>query len=98
MLQPKIAGKKINEAMVRRVDVFQEIGNHNRCTVEFTRDDLVPSQLDQFLGQPLVIERVVPNSPTVTVFGGFISGGTLDHPLYGGTIVSLEGSSVSTKL
>jgi Rhs element Vgr protein len=98
MLQPKIAGKKINEAMVRRVDVFQEIGSHNRCNVEFTRDDLVPSQLDQFLGQPLVIEGVVPNGPTVTLFDGFISGGTLEHQLYGGTSISLEGSSQSTKL
>jgi len=98
MLQPKIAGKKISEAMVRRVDVFQEIGNHNRCTLEFTRDDLVPSQLDQFLGQPLVIEGVVPNGPTVTIFDGFISGGILEHQLYGGTAISLEGSSQSTKL
>src|SRR5262249_42311348 len=98
MLQPKIAGKKISEAMVRRVDVFQEIGNHHRCTVEFPRDDLVPSRLDQFLGQPLVIEGVVPNGQTVTIFDGFISGGALEHQLHGGAAISLEGSSQSTKL
>lgn len=98
MLQPKIAGKKISEAMVRRVDVYQEIGSHHRCTVEFTRDDLVPSRLDQFLGQPLVIEAVVPNGPTVTIFEGFVSGGTLEHQLHGGTSILLEGSSQSTKL
>src|SRR6516165_2686075 len=98
MLQPKIAGKQISEAMVRRVDVFQEVGNHHRCTVEFTRDDLVPSRLDQFLGQPLVIEAVVPNGPTVTIFDGFISGGTLQHQLHGGTAILLEGSSQSIKL
>jgi Rhs element Vgr protein len=98
MLQPKIAGKKISEAMVRRVEVYQEIGNHQRCTLDFTRDDLVPSKLDSFLGQSLVIEAVVPGGPTVKIFDGFISGGTLEHQLYGGTAVILEGSSQSTKL
>src|SRR5262245_39320428 len=98
MLQPKIAGKKISEAMVRRVEVHQELGNHQRCTVDFTRDDLVPSKLDSYLGQPLVIEAVVPNGPTITIFEGYISGGTLEHQLHGGTAVLLEGSSLSTKL
>jgi Rhs element Vgr protein len=98
MLQPKIAGKQISEAMVRRVEVFQEIGNHQRCTVDFTRDDLVPSRLDVFLGQPLTIEAVVPNGPTVTIFEGFVSGGTLEHQLHGGTAVFLEASSQSAKL
>jgi type VI secretion system secreted protein VgrG len=98
MLQPKIAGKKISEAMVRRVDVYQEIGNHHHCSVDFSRDDLIPSRLDQFLGQPLVIEAVVPNGPTVTIFEGFVSGGTLEHHLHGGTAITLEGSSQSTKL
>jgi Rhs element Vgr protein len=98
MLQPKIAGKHITETMVRRVEVYQEIGDHHRCTLEFTRDDLVPSRLDAFLGQPLVIEAVVPNGPTTTIFDGFVSGGTLQHQLHGGTVVVLEGSSQSTKL
>src|SRR5215475_7326431 len=98
MLQPKIAGKKISEAMVRRADVYQEVGSHHRCTVDFTRDDLLPSRLDQFLGQPLVIEAVVPNGPAVTIFEGFVNGGTLQHQLHGGTPISLEGSSHSSKL
>src|SRR5215475_3352149 len=98
MLQPKIAGKKIGEAMVRRVDVYQELGSHHRCSVDFSRDDLIPSRLEQFLGQSLVIEAVVPDGPTVTIFEGFISGGTLEHQLNGGTAIMLEGSSQSTKL
>src|SRR2546425_5362287 len=98
MLQPKIAGKTINEAMVRRVEVYQELGCHHRCTVDFTRDDLGPSRLDAFLGQLLVVEAVIPNGPTVPIFEGFVSGGILQHQLHGGTAIVLEASSQSTKL
>src|SRR5262245_5806667 len=98
MLQPIIAGTKLNEAMVRTVELQQELGAHHHCIVDFSRDDLIQPRLEDFLGKPIIIEASVPDGSSVKIFEGFVSRGTLEHQLYGGAAIILEGISHSSKL
>jgi uncharacterized protein involved in type VI secretion and phage assembly len=98
MLQPIIADKKLNTAMVRSVGITQELGDHHRCTLDFSWDNLTKPRLEEFLGEPLVVAVPLTNGPTITIFEGFVSGGTLEHQLYGGSAIVLEAASQSSKL
>jgi type VI secretion system secreted protein VgrG len=98
MLRVTVGGGLPNDKLlVRAVEVFQNLGEHNICLVDFNTMDFVKPSLNSLFGQDLTI-AVEIDGKSVEIFKGFVTGASQEQQLYGGWALSIEGASLSLKL
>ncbi len=87
----------LRSSEIEHLDVVQELGEHTRCHLFFTRDKDTDLSLDLMLGQPLTI-TLQDDVGTVTAFDGTVSEGSQNHQINHGSTFSLVGLSHSASL
>jgi type VI secretion system secreted protein VgrG len=98
LLRVTVGGGLPNDKLlVRAMEVRQNLGEHNICSVDFNTADFVKPSLNSLFGQDLAI-AVETDGKSVEIFNGFVTGAGQEQQLYGGWALSIEGASQSLKL
>lgn len=87
----------LRNSEIERLEVTQELSAHTRCDLFFMRDNDTDTSLDLLLGQPVAVTLTDETGP-VTVFTGFVLGGSQSHQQNHGSAFVLEGISNSWSL
>jgi type VI secretion system secreted protein VgrG len=84
----------LRSSEIEHVEVVQELGQHTKCRLFFTRDRDTDLAVDAMLGQELRI-TIEDDAGVVEVFEGVVMEGTQNHQLSHGSAFRLEGRSRS---
>lgn len=86
----KIDGQRLKDAMISRLEIRQELGEHSWCGVEFRLIDQQRPPLASYLGKPLEFVAFEEFTNELTIFSGMVWEGELVYGLHGDFLARLR--------
>jgi uncharacterized protein involved in type VI secretion and phage assembly len=87
----KIDGELLKDAMISKLEITQELGQHWWCGVEFRLLNQQRPPVEAYMGKSLEFITLDEEMSEVTLFDGFVLEGELDYELYGDFAAKLRG-------
>jgi type VI secretion system secreted protein VgrG len=79
----KIDGEPLKDAMISKLEIRQEIGEHSWCELEFRLLNEQRPPFEDYIGRPLEFIAFGDDGAETAIFEGFVLQGELDYELHG---------------
>src|SRR5918992_285451 len=86
----QIDGALLKDAMVSKLEITQELGQHWWCDVEFRLLHQQRPPVESYLGKSLAFVTCDAEQSEVMLFEGFVLEGELEYELYGDFVAKLR--------
>lgn len=86
----KINGKILKDAMISRLEIRQELGQHYWCNIEFRLLEEQRPPIESYLGKPFEFVMFEEYTTEVPIFSGLVWETGLDYELHGDFIAKLQ--------
>lgn len=91
----KIDGQLLKDAMISKLQVRQELGQHYWCDVEFRLINQQQPPVTSYIGKSIEFVTFEEYTSELTIFNGFVIEGELEYGLRGDFVASLHGVTKS---
>lgn len=91
----KIDGQLLKDAMISKLEIRQELGQHYWCDVEFRLINQQQPPLASYIGKSLEFTTFENYESELTIFYGLVLEGELEYELHGDFIAKLHGVTKS---
>lgn len=94
----EVGGELVQDAILARVEIIQELNQHTRCLVECRQTSDRRFPVEDSLGRDLKIVTFAEDGRKDAIFDGFVLEGELDYEVTGSYVVNLTAVSRSYRL